>query len=100
MEIVIFSLIAYGITNILVYGSIFQSLRDFLMKVNPKFLGKLLECPMCTSYWVGFGLCFIIVSPIGFVFNLIGFWNLFLTGCFTSGCVWIIHTIQEWFERN
>jgi|TARA_R110001606_G_scaffold194475_3_gene342238 hypothetical protein len=43
-----FSLISYGLTQILVYGKILNPIRPKSGK-----LGQLLECPMCTGFWVG-----------------------------------------------
>lgn len=100
MEILIFILISYGITNIIVFGTIFDPLREFLMKLNPGILGSLVTCMMCSSFWVGVVLSLFVVSPIGSIFSVSGLLLYFLTGCFTSGSVWLIHTIQEFFERG
>jgi len=43
-----FCLISYGLTQILVYGKILNPIRPKSGK-----LGQLLECPMCTGFWVG-----------------------------------------------
>jgi hypothetical protein len=104
MKIALFELLSYGITNIVIFGSIFQQWRDFWVKVNPNFFGKLFTCPLCFSTWVGFGLSFLFnylgystpFTEYGIIFLPL---SVFLDGCFTSGCVWIIHTIQEWFEK-
>ena len=48
MTFIWFCLISYGLTQILVYGKIFDPLRPKSGK-----LGQLLECPMCTGFWVG-----------------------------------------------
>lgn len=41
-----------AIIEIIVNGDIFLSFRNFLVKVNPSFLGKLVSCPYCLSVWV------------------------------------------------
>ena len=48
MELLYFILASWGLTQILIYWTIFD-------KVRPKegFLGELLKCPMCTGFWVG-----------------------------------------------
>ena len=48
MTFIWFCLISYGLTQILVYGKIFDPVRPKAGK-----LGQLLECPMCTGFWVG-----------------------------------------------
>ena len=103
MDLFIFILLGYGITNILVFGSIFDFWRNFWNKINPNFFGKLFSCPMCLSTWVGFIL--------SFMFNILSVYTpmasygldiipliVFLDGCLMSGGVWLIHTVQEYFE--
>ena len=53
MELLIWLLAAYGMSQILVYGSIFDTPREWITKKS-KFFGDLLGCMMCTSTWVGF----------------------------------------------
>ena len=48
MTFIWFCLVSYGLTQILVYGKIFDPIRPKSGK-----LGQLLDCPMCTGFWVG-----------------------------------------------
>lgn len=52
IELITFMIASAGITNIAVYGSIFDRIRP--IKGN---LGELFHCPMCLGTWVGFALC-------------------------------------------
>ena len=61
MDLVYFALAAYGLTQILVYGKIFQDIR--LSK--EKFKG-FFHCPMCVGFWSG-----------SFLFGINGFTELF-----------------------
>ncbi len=54
MNFIWFCLISYGLTQILVYGKIFEPVRPKSGK-----LGQLLKCPMCTGFWVGILLWFL-----------------------------------------
>ena len=54
MEVLLIILLTYGISNIIVFGSIFEKWRETAEIYNPKFFGKLLTCMMCTPFWVGF----------------------------------------------
>tara|TARA_B100000989_G_C19532196_1_gene470715 strand:+ start:5696 stop:6019 length:324 start_codon:yes stop_codon:yes gene_type:complete len=54
MTFIWFCLISYGLTQIIVYGKIFDPIRPTKGK-----LGQLLECPMCTGFWVGVFLWFV-----------------------------------------
>ena len=70
MTFIWFSLISYGLTQILVYGKILDPIRPKSGK-----LGQLLECPMCTGFWVGLFLW----SVKGYT-QLFTFDNSFVTG--------------------
>jgi len=102
----VFSFLAYGWTNIMVYGSsIIGVWRDFWIKVSPKFFGKLFSCPMCLGTWVGFLLSyglgyFDFNTPMALYGVNILWLRVFLDGVLTSGTVWFIHTVQEWFEAR
>ena len=98
MELVIWLLAAYGMSQILVYGSIFQNLRDRLIR-NSKFFGELIQCMMCTSTWVGFFFSLAFYSPTATMIT-VPYTNIFFDGMFASGSVWAINTIIEWFEEN
>jgi hypothetical protein len=88
----------------MVFGSIFQSWRNFFSKISPNFFGKLFSCPMCLSTWVG-ALLSTVLSLFGYStpFTEYGITSLpliiFFDSCFSSGCVWIIHNIEEMTER-
>jgi hypothetical protein len=61
MEIFLFFIGSIGLTHIIVDGSIFEWLRNFLVTYSPSFLGKLILCYMCVGFWVGLlsgWLCF------------------------------------------
>jgi hypothetical protein len=98
MEIFIWIIAAYGMSNILVFGSIFEGLRDFLIKKST-FLGDLIQCMMCTSTWVGFFFSVAFFSPT-LELVVIPYTNWFFDGMLASGSVWAINAIIEWFEEN
>ena len=87
MNLLIFILISYGLTQILCYGKIFD-------KIRPKtgFFGELLSCSMCTGFWVGLTLW--IMQPLT---NLYHFDNCvltgFLLGCLSSGTSYLLDKI-------
>lgn len=100
----ILSLLSYAIVNILVFGSIFQSMRDWFQKINPSFLGKLTSCPMCSGAWVGFTLSYIfqylnLQTPLTLYGVNILWISVFLDGCLMSGTTWLIHNLEEMCER-
>ena len=75
MTFIWFCLISYGLTQILVYGKIFDPIRPKSGK-----LGQLLKCPMCTGFWVG-----LFLWSVKDYTQLINFDNSFVTA-FLLGC--------------
>ena len=91
METLIWILSAYGMSQILVFGSIFD---------KPSiFFGDLLSCMMCTSTWIGFFFSIAFYSPT-LTMVTIPYSNVFFDGMLASGSVWAINAIIEWFEEN
>jgi hypothetical protein len=110
MGILIWVLSAYGMSNILVYGSIFNGMRDSFRKLGDsnltlvsdvfKFISELLSCMMCTSTWVGFFLSALIYSPWNTILGVSEYVSWFFDGMLASGMVWAINSVVEWFEEN
>ena len=98
MELIIWILASYGMTQILVYGSIFNTIREWITK-HSKFFGDLLGCVMCTSTWVGFFFSLTFFSPTLDLVT-IPYSNLFFDGMLSSGSVWALNSFIEWFEKN
>jgi hypothetical protein len=112
--IIIYSMCAYGLSNMVVYASgpfnLFTKLRDNSNKYLPSNLGELFECMICFPTWVGIMLSIINIivcpnlafTPFNLIFKNIEYWYLIVPfdGFFTSGVVWLIHTFQEMMERN
>ena len=110
MLLLIWILVAYGMTNILVYGSIFDGPRNFIKSWGYtegilfqglfKFISDLISCVMCTSTWVGFFLSLSFFSPVNQIFGTNTWYSIFLDGMLASGAVWGINSIIEFFEEN
>jgi len=111
-QLVMWMVAAYGMTTILVYGSIFNGLRNLIhMYSKPgvgwvvlqpifAFISSLIKCMLCTGTWVGFFLSFATYSPWH---ELIGFdrnFSIFFDGMLSAGAVWAINGVIEWFEEN
>ena len=108
MELIIYSFLCYGASNIIMYGSIFGWLRK-----SAAYLGtgdysiyKLLTCMMCLPTWVGFFFSYVLISldlsdylPIndstGNIYLIV-----FLNGVIASGTVYLINTVVEYFEAK
>ena len=87
MELLYFVLAAYGLTQTVVYGKIFNSVRPTQGK-----LGELFSCPMCVGFHVGWFL--MLLSPFTELFNFdITVANFFILGCLSSGTSYVLNMI-------
>ena len=90
---------AYGLTSILVWGSIFESTREYIKK-HSKFFGDLISCTLCTSTWVGFFMSIVLGGMVTNILNVHWLLGIFFDGMFTAGSVWAINAIIEFFEES
>ena len=79
MELLVFVLVSYGLTQIIVYAKVLDRIRP-----TQGWVGKLLSCSMCTGFWVGVFLWAIsnLTSLFMFDSSLV---TAFLLGCLSSG---------------
>lgn len=119
-KFIIWSFINYGLTNIMVYGKIFSPFRNFIeswsntelwktkywlvnlpsnvIKNIGEFIHGIFSCVMCFSTWSGFFLSLYLHSPVNEFFGLDRNISWFFDGILSSGIVWTINAIVEWFE--
>lgn len=96
--IILWSFMAYGMTSILVWGSIFENQRQWI-KSKSKFFGDLISCTLCTSTWVGFFMS-ICLGGLTTAYGIHWIFAIFFDGMFTAGSVWAINAIIEFFEES
>jgi len=99
MMILFYILSCYGMTSILVWGSIFENQRNWI-KSHSKFFGDLISCTLCTSTWVSFFMSLCLGSISAQYFNTIWVFDLFFDGMFGAGSVWALNAVVEFFEEN
>jgi hypothetical protein len=106
IKILSWFILCYGLMNIVVYGRIFKSFRDFFEKLSEKsnrigsFIYELITCPMCFSVWVGFFMGSVIWSPVHYLFEAPMAYSWFFDGILASGAVWAINSLVEFFEES
>lgn len=112
INIIVYILFAYGITNLLVYGTgPFEILAKFRLLARKilNTLGDMLDCMMCTSTNIGWiisllNILFISVplTPMMILYGSVLPWYVIIFGdaCITSGAVWLIHNVEEALERS
>jgi len=99
MNIIIWILIAYATSLIIVEGSIFDGPRERIAEKSD-FFGNLLNCIMCTSTWVGFFYSITIWSPSSSLFtNCHPLSYIFLDGMIACGGAWIINSMVTYFKK-
>ena len=100
MELLIFILIAYGASNIMVFSSIFKKWRKIFLKISPNFFGELFNCMICLPFWWGVIISIFFYSPTLILSpdNII--LTTFFDACLASGSVWLLHTLQENLEKE
>ena len=107
-----YCVVAYGLSNMMVFGSgpfrLFEHIRNTSSAIGEHF-GQLFQCMMCFPAnfgWVmslidWFLLPNIAITPFNIILAGTGYWwlALLLDCCFTSGMVWFIHHVEEYFEN-
>jgi hypothetical protein len=94
MFLLFFILACYGLTQILVYGSIFDNIRP-----KQGFLGELFKCPMCMGFHVGWILALLLnVSDLFKVTTNIV--DMFMLACLSSGSSYVLCSIFTDFGIN
>jgi hypothetical protein len=108
-QLLLWMIMDYGISNILVYGKIFNGPRDTIKKWGEgtlplhgfgAFLTDMLACMMCASTWFGFFAGIFLYSPVHEMLGVSKYVSWFFDGMLASGSVWAINAIVEWFEEN
>ena len=91
MDLIYFILASWGMTQILVYGTIFENQRDWIMEKS-NWLGALIHCPMCTGFWVGAFLFGIngLTELFNFEYNIA---NLLISGCISSATSYALNVV-------
>lgn len=91
-------MIVYSITTIIVDGSIFFNIKEFFLNKKMHQIYKLLNCPLCLSFWVG--LFISIYLNINLPLLLFGdtlfikYVGYFFMGCFYSGTSILLYSLR------
>jgi hypothetical protein len=109
-QLLLWMIMAYGMTNIIVYGSIFNGPRNSINKASNTpnfpfrgffiFLSDMIKCMMCASVWIGFFFGIFLYSPVHEMLGFPSWGSWFFDGMLSSGFVWAFNGMVEWFEEN
>lgn len=94
MWLLYFVLVCYGLTNILVYGSIFNCIRP-----KQGLWGELFKCPMCMGFHVGWFVALLInlSNVVNVSTNIV---DTFLLACLSSGTSYVLCSLFTDFGIN
>ena len=94
MNVSLFILACFGLTQILVYATILDCIRP-----KQGLLGELFKCPMCVGFHVGWlvGLLSNISTLMYIKPNIV---DLFLLACLSSGTSYVLCTLFTDFGIN
>lgn len=108
-QLVLWMIMAYGLSNIVVYGSIFNGPRELIRKWSEgeyflssfgTFIKEMTSCMMCFGFHCGWFLSIFVYSPVHEILGLTQYGSWFFDAFLASGSVWAINSIIEWFEVN
>lgn len=109
-QLLLWMIMAYGLSNIVVYGSIFNKPRNAIRKWGEnnhylfsdlgKFITDMISCMMCFGFHCGWFLSISVFSPVHEILGLTQYASWFFDAFLASGSVWAINSIIEWFETN
>jgi len=89
VELLYFVLACFGMTQIVVYGKIFENVRP-----TQGWFGDIFRCSMCVGFWVG-----LIMYGISFYTELFNFdtglATGFILGCLSSGTSYVLGTLFD-----
>lgn len=88
-NLLMYILVVYGITTVIVQSKIFRGIRDFIKK-RSSFFYSMVTCMMCTGFWVSLFVSFWLPQTGYIIFD--GFLGL--------GGVWLLHTIQNYLVSS
>jgi hypothetical protein len=94
-------LITYGISLIIVHGTIFRGSKAFIKNLpitngfldffRSKFL-EMVNCMLCVSFWIG--VC------VGAYFDILPWYNIFLNGGLFTATTWILHCLMSFLGNG
>jgi hypothetical protein len=92
VNLILFLLAAVGLTNILIYGSILDNAREWVLARVPDKVGEVLSCYQCTGFWSGLLTGYVLLTHDFFGTLMCGF-----AGSFTSHFAAVL---VEYLEAN
>lgn len=88
MELLLATVINFGIAFIVTESHIFEWLRNLVKPINK--LSQLLNCPLCFGFWSGIFLSLTFYNPTYELFEVNLYFSYFLSACWFSATSYIL----------
>jgi MFS family permease len=98
MNLIMWLFISYGMSNIMVFGSIFNTPREWITRKSEWF-GKLVNCMMCLPFYVGIFMSLVLGGLTNKFFPCPWYMCLFFDAVLTSGLVYSFNVLVEKLEK-
>ena len=98
MNFIMWLFISYGMSNIMVFGSIFNTPREWITRKSEWF-GKLVNCMMCLPFYVGIFMSLVLGGLTNKFFICPWYMGLFFDAVLTSGLVYSFNVLVEKLEK-
>jgi hypothetical protein len=91
---IVWSLAVFGISNIIVFSSLLKSFRESIAKWKWQLPGKLVNCILCVSFWIGITFGLTVWSPAEMFIAMPTWYNtifeVLFNGALGSSVSWLI----------
>jgi len=98
-NLILFILINFGISYIITNSNLFEGFRNWINKLEPRFLGKLFTCILCAGVWTAF-LLSLIYSPTFLIFTNIKLLSIFFDGILGGITSYFLCLIYCWLKEK
>lgn len=96
LQIIFELFVLYQISQVISESTLFSPVRRFFLRsdwIPLNWIGQMLDCFLCTSIWVGFGLSFVLFNFAEYLgyYEVSWFWN----GLFFSSLAWFLRIFEN-----
>lgn len=99
VNVLVWMLATFGLATIIVNSTIMAPFRDRVGKISP-FLGKLVNCILCTGFWSAVFWSSLYWNPFT-QYSPFGVLDLLFAGCVGCASTWLIYLkVFPWMQGH
>ena len=97
-QLILWMIMAYGMTNIIVESEISKKVKDFMESFTHPFIIKMLNCYQCAGFWAGI----VVTTGCLLTHNCLfeNWFYVFMGGCASSFVSTFFAIFQTYLEAN